>query len=413
MFGSFERNIAMRYLRSRRKEGFISVIAGFSFLGISLGVATLIVVMAVMNGFRAELMERILGINAHISVSGYVDPITDYDELTKEIRAISGIKRAAPVVQGQVLATANGQNTGVVVKGMELSDLKEKTMIADNIIFGRLEEFRDGGVILGSRLARILHVLPGDTIRLISPKTTNTFFGNMPRLKDYRIIGLFEVGMFEYDSSTIFMPMKAAQLYFQHDNTVSSIEVDMENPQEIKSVTEKLAKVTGGKYTIIDWEQANSHFFNSLKVERNVMFLILTLIILVAAFNIIAGMVMLVTGKGKEIAILRTMGATKGAIMRIFFMAGAAIGAAGTFFGVVLGLAFSSNIESIRRFLEGLTNTDLFSAEIYFLSKLPADIQAADVTNVVLMALVLSFLATLYPAWRAAKISPAEGVRYE
>jgi len=412
MFNAFERMVAFRYLRSRRKEGFISVVAGFSFLGICLGVATLIVVMAVMDGFRAELLKRILGINAHISVVEYNNQINDYDTLADSIKKIPGVLRAAPLVQGQILATANEENAGAVVRGISKNNLLEKKIVSENIL-GKLSDFGGNSVIIGSRLARSLRLVPGDKIRLISPETTATFIGNMPRIKDYYVAGLFEVGMFEYDSSTIFMPLAAAQLYFRHENSVSSIEIDVANPENTEAIKEQIVKLIGTKYQLLDWQQANANFFNSLKVERNVMFLILTLIILVAAFNIISGMVMLVTGKGREIAIMRTMGASRSAVMRIFIMTGAAIGFIGTFLGLLLGVGFATNIETIRHWLEGLTNTELFAEEIYFLSQLPADLQTDDVITVVAMSLLLSLLATIYPAWRAARISPAEGVRYE
>ena len=418
MFGKFETMVAFRYLRSRRKEGFISVIAGFSFTGIMLGVATLIVVMSVMNGFRSELMKRVLGINAHISVAGNQLFVDNYEDVVRRISDIPGVKKVAPVVKGEVLATSNGQHTGVMVRGMNLHDFKRKKIVAENMIFGRMwddasEIDRKNAVVIGSRISRSMGLLPGDIIRLISPKTTDTFIGSMPRIKDYTVVGVFEVGMYEYDSTTIFMPMEAAQTYFKLPEKTNSIEVYVEDPDKVSAMAESINKVLGEGFYVVDWMQANSSFINSMKVERNVMFLILTLIIIIAAFNIISGMVMLVTDKGKEIAILRTIGASKGSVMRIFFICGSSIGVVGTFFGFLLGLGFAKNIETIRTWLEGLTGTELFAAEVYFLSKLPAEVHNSDVVNVVIMSLVLSFLATLYPAWRASRISPAEGLRYE
>lgn len=416
MFSKFERLVAFRYLRSRRKDGFISVTALFSFLGIALGVATLIIVMAVMNGFRKELFDRVLGINSHVSVYLAHDVISDYEGIERKLRGINGVDGANAVIKGEVLATANDRHNGSFVRGLTLRDLKTKKLVMDNIVAGNIEDFREeNSVVIGKAMSENLRLLPGDTIRLISPKTTETFLGAMPRIKDYTVAAIFDIGMIEYDSSAIFMPIKAAQLYFKTGDAAHEIEVysKPEMMMNLEQLKEEISLALGPEYEIIDWQEANSSFVNALKVERNVMFLILTLIILVASLNIISGMVMLVKNKGKEIAILRTMGATRGAIMRIFFICGSSIGVFGTLLGFLLGLGFSLNIENIRRWLESAFNTELFSAEIYYLTKLPADVQADDVLLVVIMSLTLSFLATLYPAWKAAKTDPVEGLRYE
>lgn len=413
MFKRFEWMLAFRYLRAKRKEGFISVIAGFSFVGIMLGVATLIVVMAVMDGFRKELLDRILGINAHISVLAYDNPIDNYPELLKRIRNIEGVTSAQPVVQAQVLVTHQGEHTGAMLRGMNLQDLASKPLIAENIIAGDINALEtDFAVIAGQSLARSLRALPGDVIQLISPDGNQTILGRMPRLKDVRLDALFNVGMFEYDSGTLFMNLASAQKYMKLGNGVNVLEIMTQNPDEAPLIQQEIQKMVGYHYNVVDWKAANSHFIDSLAVERNVMFLILSLIITVAAFNIISGLIMLVKDKSEDIAILRTMGASRHSILWIFMVTGSLIGMVGTAFGVGLGLAFALNIEHIRTFLQDITGIPLFHEEVYFLSQLPAIVDWNDVGMVVSMSLLLSFLATLYPAWRAARMSPVEGLRY-
>ena len=405
--------MAMRYLRARRQEGFISVIAWFSLIGIALGVATLIIVMAVMNGFRQELLTRILGLNGHLSVYGSSYELTGYDPLAEKTRKVAGVVAVTPIIEGQVMATARGAAKGAVVRGIRPRDLARRALVADNIHSGSLAEFKDDRVLIGARLASRLGLSVGDKITLISPKGNVTAFGTVPRMRAYRLAGTFDVGMYEYDSSFIFMPLKAAQVYFRLPGAVTNLEVFIDDPDRARQIGRDIMAATGGKGRIHDWQQANSSFFNAIQVERNVMFLILTLIIVVAAFNIISSMIMLVKDKGKDIAILRTMGATRGTIMRIFFLSGASVGIIGTIAGFALGLAFAANIEIIRQWIQGLTGGELFAAEIYFLSQLPAVVDPKEVVVVVLMGLGLSFLATLYPSWRAARLDPAEALRYE
>ena len=414
IFSAFERMVAFRYLRARRQEGFISVIAGFSLLGIALGVATLIIVMSVMNGFRAELLGRILGVNGHLTIFAQQGPLPGYAGMVDQVQLVRGVTMAFPQVEGQVMATANGVSSGALVKGMRREDVQRRALLANAIMAGSLDAFEgNDAVMIGTRMAQRMNLTVGNQITLISPQSNPTAFGSIPRLKSYTVAALFEVGMYEYDNSYIYMPMDAAQTFFRLGEAVTGIDILLDDPDAVGSLREAISTAIGPGKRLFDWQQANSSFFTAIQVERNVMFLILTLIILVAAFNIISSLIMLVKDKGRDIAVLRTMGASRGMIMRIFFMTGASIGVVGTLAGFVLGLLFCLNIETIRKGIEFLTGTELFSAEIYFLSRLPAKVDAGEVTTVVLMALILSFLATIYPAWRAARQDPVEALRYE
>ncbi|WP_115028628.1 lipoprotein-releasing ABC transporter permease subunit [Tardiphaga sp. CF115] len=413
-FAAFEWLLSGRYLRARRKEGFISVIAGFSFLGIMLGVATLIIVMAVMNGFRKELLDKILGLNGHLLVQPLESPLTDWKDVADRISGVNGIRLAAPVVDGQGLGSSAFGAAGIFIRGIRAGDLNNLTSIAKNIKQGTLEGFDDGqGVAIGRRLADQLSIHAGDMITLISPKGAVTPMGTTPRIKPYKVAAVFEIGMSEYDSTFVFMPLAEAQTYFNRPSDVTSIEVYTNNPDRIDEYRKLVTEAAGRPIFIVDWRQRNSTFFNALQVERNVMFLILTLIVLVAALNIVSGLIMLVKDKGSDIAILRTMGASQGSIMRVFLITGAAIGVVGTLVGFFVGLLVCFNIESIRQFISWMTSTELFSPELYFLSKLPAEVDIGETSAVVIMALTLSFLATLYPSWRAARLDPVDALRYE
>ena len=414
IFSRFERLVAARYLKAKRKEGFISVITGFAFTGIALGVATLIIVMSVMNGFREELLSRILGINGHIGImspAGY--PFNNYKDAASEISQFKNVKLVMPMIENQLLVTAGKAAEGAMVRGVTKEDFLKKEVLASSVDGIDMSEFKDNNVIIGKRLAQKMGVIVGDEITLISPNGKVTAFGSVPRMKSYQVMGTFEVGMFEYDSSFIFMPLKSAQIYFGMHDAVSHIDVTIDDDNMLTPVRTAIEESIGSMAYVYDWKQTNSAFFNAIAVERNVMFLILTLIIIVAAFNIITGLIMLVKDKGRDIAVLRTMGATKSMIMRIFFIDGVFIGFVGTGLGLFLGLLFCHNIENIRQLLQKISGQDLFSAEIYFLSKLPAEVNPAEVTLVASVALLLSFLATIYPAYRAAKFDPVEALRYE
>ncbi len=413
-FTRFEWMLSLRYLRARRKEGFISVIAGFSFLGIMLGVATLIIVMAVMNGFRQELLDKILGLNGHLLIQPIESPLTDWKDVADRVSKVEGVRLAAPIVEGQALASSPFNASGVLVRGIRGADLEKLGSIARNIKQGTLNGFDGGqGIAIGSRLAEQLSVRVGDNLTLVSPRGAVTPMGTTPRIKAYKVAAVFEIGMSEYDAAFVFMPLPEAQAYFNRTGDVTAIEVYTDDPDHIDRFRTLVSKAAARPIYMIDWRQRNATFFNALQVERNVMFLILTLIVLVAALNIVSGLIMLVKDKGSDIAILRTMGATQGAIMRVFLITGSAIGFVGTAAGFLLGTVVCLNIDSIRRFLSWLTNTDLFSSELYFLSKLPADMNVKETTAVLVMALGLSLLATLYPSWRAARLDPVDALRYE
>ena len=414
MFSKTERMLSFRYLKSRKRTGFVSVIAGFSFLGIMLGVATLIIVMSVMNGFKEELLSRVLGINGQLGVYPSYGPyLADGEEKAKTMQSLQDILHVVPVVDGQVMLSSDMASAGVMVRGMHLEDFKKRPLLGGKYKGLDINEFLDSQVILGHRLARRLGVRAGDQVSLVSPKGNVTAFGTIPKMKAYTVLGTFDSGMSEYDGNFLFMPLDEAKKFFMTGDKVSHLEVFTAEGADYQKIAEQAFSKIGRDAQIHDWRYTNQAFFNAIEVERNVMFLILTLIIIVAAFNMISGLIMLVQDKTKDIAVLRTMGMSRGAIQRIFLMSGLTVGVVGTLAGFALGLLFCENIDAIKTFLEGLSGRELFSAEIYFLSHLPAKVDMSEVVMVVVMSLALSLLATLYPSYKASKTDPVEALRYE
>ena len=415
MFGSFERAVASRYLYAQRGERFVSIIAIFSLIGIALGVATLIIVMAVMNGFRSDLLSRILGLNGDMMIYGAGRTISDYEAIAKKVRVVPGVVSVTPMIEGQVLVSANGYNTGGIVHGLTPQGLRGLTAVSSSIVDGSLDSFgRDNSIVVGVTLAEHAGLSVGSRVTLISPDGAATAFGTVPRVRTYRIVAIFDAGVNDYNSSVVFIPMHAAQIYFQMPKQVTQLSIMTTSAENVQAVTQAVIQTLDMPgLRVMDWTKANNALFGAVQVEQNVMFLILTLIILVAAFNIISSLIMMVKDKRGDIAVLRTLGASRGAILRIFLMCGATVGVTGTLAGTLLGIVFCLNIERIRQFLQKLTGTNLFNPEVYYLEHLPAKLVWGQVFEIIIMALLLSFLATLYPAWRAARTDPVEVLRHE
>ena len=414
-FNQTEQMIAFRYIKSRRVEGFISIAAWFSLIGIMLGVATLIVVMSVMNGFRTELVDRILGINGHLVVYEKNEPyVSNYNQIINKISDIKNVIAVTPHLEGQALAKSKSIVSGVIIRGVNWSDLAAKKLLWKSLTQLTIDNYKNNkDIIIGYRLAQRLNVNVGDFISLISPNGMETALGILPIKKNFKIGGFFDIGMYEYDNNFIFIPWKKAELFFSTKNIAHGIEIFLKDEKFTSSVSSNIKNKLGNELLVIDWKKRNSAFMSALAVEKNVMFIILSLIILVAAFNIISSMIMLVQTKKSDIALMRTMGASKYVIIRIFVLTGSIIGLLGTFAGTILGVVISSNIEAIRNFLTTILGSELFSAEIYFLSKLPSDIYINEVIMVICVSIFLTLFASVFPAWKASRISPAEALRYE
>lgn len=426
-FAGFEWMLALRYLRARRREGFISVISFFSFLGIMLGVATLIVVMAVFNGFHAELLGKILGFSGHAAVfRNDQDPIVDYKALQERLSKVDGVTRVISLVEGQAMVSSLKNATGALVRGIseddlaKLPDVNNKDLKTGLKTPGTLDEksnlqgfAKAGGVAIGDGMARRHQLGLGSTLTLIAPNGPDTVIGNTPRIRDYPVVAIFKMGMSDYDDSVVYLPIDEAMDFFSTNNGATSLEILVQDPDEIGGQVAALLHAAGPDLSVQTWQTRNVAFFNALAVERNVVIMVVSLVVLVAALNIISGLFMLVKDKGSNIAILRTMGATKGAIMRVFFITGAAIGTLGTFAGLAIGLLICVNADNIRKGIQWISGVDPFNPEFYYLASLPAKIDYTQTFWIVFFALLMSYLATLYPSWKAARLDPVEALRYE
>jgi lipoprotein-releasing system permease protein len=417
MFGPFERAVAGRYLRARRGERFVSIIAIFSLIGIALGVATLIVVTSVMSGFQAELESRILGVNGHINIEAFAgSQIDNYAPLLNEIRAIPGIVSALPVLDGQALLTTDrGGAKGGLVRGMTLDDLRALHPVSEHMVAGNLGDFTgDDAIIVGIGLAQSYQLRIGDSLTVLSPQGAATPFGTVPRIKAYKVVGIFDAGLYDYNNNVVFMPLPAAQVFFQKPDGITNIEIRVTDPDHVDALVPPLQKAIGDRHVWMrDWRHANDTIISVLQVQKDTMFIVLGMIVLVAAFNVISSLIMMVKDKTRDIAVLRTLGANAGSVLRIFLMCGAFVGVSGTIIGTVIGIVFCRNIVAIQHFVERVSGGQVFDSSVFMLTALPSNIDWGDVVRVVILALVLSLLATLYPSWKAARTDPVVALRHE
>jgi lipoprotein-releasing system permease protein len=411
---NFILKVAVRYFRAKKNERFVSIISGFSLIGVTIGVAALIVVMSVMNGFHYELTKNIIGLNGDISITPLSRFIANYDEINKKLLSKNYIKHISPSVVGQALALGNRANSGAVIKGIDLSELKYKNQILQNVNTGDFADFSGKDVVaIGNELAYNLGIKAGDKIKLISPNSISTAFGSMPRSKEFMVVATFTSGAYDYDAATILMPLIAAQNFLSFGEVINLIEVITIEPSNAGIYAWEIQNILGSKLRVISWQKSHLQFLNALAVERVAMFTILSLIIMVAAFNIVSSLFMLVKDKTSDIAVLRTIGASTRQIMLIFICNGMFIGVPGTVLGIILGTSFAYNIQSIKNILEKITGTKIFEAAIYYLYSLPSKVKMEDITLVASISIVLCFCATIYPAYKAAKLNPVDALRYE
>ncbi|APH54583.1 Lipoprotein releasing system transmembrane protein lolE [Granulibacter bethesdensis] len=417
MFNAFERAVAARYLRARKGERFVSVIALFSLIGIALGVATLIVVSSVMSGFRQDIVNRMLGVNGHAEIEAYAgEQLHDYQAIVSRLKALPQVASAMPMIQGQVLlSTDAGGSTGVLVRGMEPKDIAAMPAIGDHIIMGSLDDLKgDDTIAIGAGLAQKFRLRPGDPVTLLAKEGAATAIGVIPRVATYRVAAVFSAGLSQYDSGVVFLPLRAAQIFFQKPDGATGIEIRVHQPDQVDAIVPDLRQALNGQKAFArDWRHSNDLLLGVLRVQQDTMFIVLGLIILVAAFNVISSLIMLVKDKRRDIAILRTMGASSGAVMRIFLMCGAFIGISGTVIGTVIGIAICRNIVAIQHWIEDISGGQVFDSSVFMLTALPDTVDWAEVIKTVLLALILSVMATLYPSWRAARTDPVEALRHE
>ncbi|MEO7364721.1 MAG: lipoprotein-releasing ABC transporter permease subunit [Sphingomicrobium sp.] len=411
----YERMIAKRYLLPGKGEGFIFLVAAISLAAVALGVAALIIVMSVMNGFRAELFDKIVGLNGHAIVQGYDGRLSDWQQIADSARKTPGVTSALPLIEQPLMASSNGRVEGVIVRGMRIQDLRANRTINDNVKSGDMRSITPGSgrVALGSRLAEELGAYPGSEISLISPEGRSTVVGTVPRIVSYTVGAVFEVGVYDYDKAFVVMPMQDAQALLMLGDQVGMIEIQSANPDKVGEILAPLQPLVRGRGMIVDWRQMNSALFEALEIERIAMFVVLSLIVLVAVFNILSSLIMLVRAKTRDIAILRTMGASRRGMMKVFVTVGVTIGSLGIILGLIIGAIFLFFRQGVVDAIQFLTGQNLWDPSVRFLSELPSKTDPFEVTAIVLIALILSFLATLYPAWKAASTDPVQVLRYE